>query len=52
MEYRGVEYTVVQVLRTNRWRWYATANGARLSGEPETQYAAVVEARKAIDQAV
>ena len=52
MEYRGVEYTVVQVLITNRWRWYATVNGARLSGEAETQFAAIAEARKATDQAM
>jgi hypothetical protein len=52
MEYRGVEFTVVQVLRRNLWRWYATVNGVSLSGEAETQFAAVAEARKAINQAL
>lgn len=50
MEYRGVEFTVVQVLRRNLWRWYATVNGVWLSGEAETQFAAVAEAQRVIDQ--
>jgi hypothetical protein len=52
MEYRGVEFTVVQVLRRNGWRWYATVNGVCLSGEAETQFAAVAEVREVIDQAL
>jgi hypothetical protein len=52
MDYRGVELSVVQGLGRDLWRWYLTINGVWLSGEPETQFAAVVEAQKAIDLAI
>lgn len=46
MEYRGVEFSVAQGLGRKLWRWYLTINGVWLSGEAETQFAAVAEARK------
>jgi hypothetical protein len=52
MEHRGIEFSVVQALSRNLWRWYLTINDAWLSGEAETQQAAVAEAQKAIDRAI
>jgi len=52
MEYRGVEFTVVQGLGRKLWRWYLMFNGVWLSGEAETQSAAVTEAQDAIDRAI
>jgi len=52
MEYRGIEFSVVQGLGRKLWRWYMVLNGVWQSGEAETQFAAVAEARKAIDQAL
>jgi len=52
MEYRGVEFSVVQGLGRNLWRWYLMFNGVWLSGEAETQSAAVREAQQAIDHAI
>ena len=52
MEHRGFEFSVVQALGRNLWRWYLTINDAWLSGEAETQQAAVAEAQKAIDRAI
>ena len=52
MEHRGVEFSVVQALSRKLWRWYLTINDAWLSGEAETQQAAVAEAQKAIDRAI
>lgn len=50
MEYRGVEFSVVQGLGRNLWRWYANVNGVWISGEAKTEFAAAVDARKAIDR--
>lgn len=52
MEYRGFQYSVVQGLGHKRWRWYLTVSGAWLSGETETQKAAMAEAQRAIDRAI
>ncbi len=52
MEHRGFEFSVVQALGRNLWRWYMTINDAWLSGEAQTQQAAVAEAQKAIDRAI
>jgi hypothetical protein len=52
MEHRGFEFSVVQALGRNLWRWYLTINDAWLSGEAQTQQAAVAEAQKAIDRAI
>lgn len=50
MEYRGFEFSVVQGLGRNFWRWYANVNGIWISGDARTEVAAAVEARKAIDR--
>ena len=52
MEHRGFEFSVVQALGRNLGRWYLTINDAWLSGEAQTQQAAVAEAQKAIDRAI
>jgi len=52
MEYRGIEFSVVQGLGRKLWRWYLMLNGVWLSGEAETQLAAVRGAQQAIDQAI
>jgi hypothetical protein len=52
MEHRGFQFSVVQGLGHNLWRWYLTVNGVWLSGEAETERVAVAEAQKAIDHAI
>ena len=52
MEHRGVEFSVVQGLGRNLWRWYLTVDGVWLSGEADTQPAAIAQAQGAIDRAI
>ena len=52
MDHQGFEFSVVQGLSRNLWRWYLTINGAWISGEAKTQEAAVAKAKEAIDHAI
>ena len=50
MEYRGIEYTVVQGIERGVWKWSASVEG--VMGNEQTRSAAVTAAEKAIDRAL
>jgi hypothetical protein len=52
MEYRGIEYSVVQCIRRNLWKWSASVVNAVITGQSHSKSEAVVEAEKAIDRAL
>jgi hypothetical protein len=53
MEYRGIEYTVVQGIERRRlWRWSAFVAGARIFGQESVRSSAVAAAESAIDRAL
>jgi predicted Zn-dependent protease len=52
MEYRGIEYTVVQGIERRVWKWSAFAAGAQISGQESVRSAAVAAAESAIDLAL
>jgi hypothetical protein len=52
MEYRGVEYTVVQGIERGVWKWSASVEGVIVMGNEHTRAAAVTAAEKAIDRAL
>jgi hypothetical protein len=50
MEYRGIEYTVVQGIRRGVWKWSASLEGMIVIGNEQTRPAAMIAAEKAIDR--
>jgi hypothetical protein len=52
MEYRGIEYTVVQGIERGVWKWSASVEGVIVMGNEQTRSAAVTAAEKAIDRAL
>jgi hypothetical protein len=50
LRYRDVDYTVVQGLGRNLWKWAAAVNGAALRGHAATRLEAIVAAERAIDR--
>jgi hypothetical protein len=52
MEYRGIEYSVVQGIRRNLWKWSASVASVVITGQSHSKSDAVVEAEKAIDRAL
>ena len=52
MEYRDIEYTVVQGIRRNLWKWSASVANVVITGQSYNKSEAVVEAEKAIDRAL
>ena len=52
MRYRDVDYTVVQGLGRNVWKWAATVNGVALKGKAATKSMAIAEVERAIDRAL
>ena len=50
MEYRGIEYSVVQGIRRNLWKWSASVASVVITGQSHSKSDAVVEAEKAIDR--
>jgi hypothetical protein len=52
MEYPGIEYSVVQGIRRNLWKWSASVVNAVITGQSHSKSEAVVEAEKAIDRAL
>ena len=50
MEYRDIEYTVVQGIGRDLWKW--SASDVVITGQAHSKSAAVVEAEKAIDRAL
>jgi hypothetical protein len=52
MEYRHIEYALVQGIGGNIWKWSATVAGVAITGQEHTKGGAVVAAEKAIDRAL
>jgi hypothetical protein len=53
MEYRGIEYTIVQGIDRRRlWKWSAFVAGARIFGQESVRWVAVAAAESAIDRAL
>jgi hypothetical protein len=52
MEYRGVEYTVVQGIKRGVWKWTASVADVLIMGQAQTKPDAVARVEKAIDRAL
>ena len=52
MKYRGVEYTLVQGLGRQLWKWGLVVEGIALTGQAATKAEAVAEAQRLIDRAL
>ena len=52
IEYRQVEYALVQGIGGNIWKWSASIGGAVIAGQAHSKAAAVTAAEKAIDRAL
>jgi len=52
MEYRDIEYAVVQGIERGVWKWSASVAGVAIIGEQSTRLAAVAAAETAIDRAL
>ena len=52
LKYRDVEYTVVQGLGRQLWKWGFVSQGTAVTGQAATKAEAVAEAERAIDRAL
>jgi hypothetical protein len=52
MEYRGIEYSVVQGIGRNLWVWSASDANVVITGQSQSKSEAMVEAEKTIDRAL
>jgi hypothetical protein len=52
VEYRGIEYAVVEGIGGHMWKWSAWTGGAVLTGQAHNKQTAMVAAEKAIDRAL
>jgi hypothetical protein len=52
LKYRDVEYTVVQGIERQLWKWRFALAGNVVTGQAATKAAAVAEAERAIDRAL
>jgi hypothetical protein len=52
VEYRGIEYAVVEGIGRHMWKWSAFVGGAIVTGQAHSKQAAIVAAEKAIDRAL
>jgi hypothetical protein len=52
MEYRDIEYAVVQGIERGVWKWSASVAGVVILGQAPSKSAAVAEAENAIDRAL
>lgn len=52
MEYRHIEYALVQGIGGNIWKWSASVAGALITGQEHTKASAVAAAERAIDRAL
>jgi hypothetical protein len=50
LRYRDVEYTIVQGLGRQLWKWAATVKGVALRGQAATRSEAIAEVERAIDR--
>jgi hypothetical protein len=52
MEYRNIEYAVVQGIERGVWKWSASVAGVVVTGQEPSKSAAVAAAENAIDRAL
>lgn len=52
IEYREIEYALVQGIGGHMWKWSALVAGEIVSGQARSKAAAVAAAEKAIDRAL
>ena len=52
IEYRQIEYALVQGIGGNMWKWSASVAGVANAGQAHSKAAAVAAAEKAIDRAL
>jgi hypothetical protein len=52
VEYRGIEYAVVEGIGRHMRKWSAFVGGAIVTGQAHSKQAAIVAAEKAIDRAL
>jgi hypothetical protein len=52
MEYKGLEYTVVQGIERRVWKWSASVAGVVVTGQEPSKSTAVAAAENAIDRAL
>jgi hypothetical protein len=52
MEYRGVEYMVVQSISPNRWRWSVNREPKEKVGMSDTRETAIFRAKRFIDELI
>jgi hypothetical protein len=52
MKYRGIDYTVVQGLGLQLWKWGFALDRKASKGQAATKVQAVAEAKRAIDRAL
>jgi hypothetical protein len=52
MEYRSIEYSVVQGIGRHVWKWSASVANVVITGRAHSKSAAVTEAEQAIDRAL
>jgi hypothetical protein len=52
MEYRGIEYSIVQGIERGVWKWSASVAGVVVVGQAPNRSAAVAGAENIIDRAL
>jgi len=52
IEYRQIEYALVQGIGQHTWKWSASVAGVVITGQEQTKAAAIATAEKAIDRAL
>jgi hypothetical protein len=52
MEHRGVEYRIIQVIKRGFWKWSVETETGTKSGSTDSKDAAVVAAKRIIDNAL
>jgi hypothetical protein len=52
MEYRGIEYSVVQGIERAVWKWTASVADVLIMGQASTKSAAAAAAERAINKAL
>jgi hypothetical protein len=52
MEYRGIEYSIVQGIGRHVWKWSASVANVVITGQAYSKSEALAAAEKAIDRAL
>ena len=52
MKYQDIEYTLVQGIRRQVWKWSVSIDGIKVGGQAANKAAAVANAERAIDRAL